>query len=143
MNTDFDAVLLVHALIIQYVYQVQHQDQPQASSVSVLSMLIKRGAFARIERPAVIHNSQNDVFAFDNKFNVDEMRVVVYVSVTHYIDNQFVDRQIHGVSRSVWHAVGCQELGQSGIQTFEFRELVFDRQFELAFAQGDSGCGLL
>ena len=106
-------------------------------------MQIERGARAGIEGPAVIHNPQDDLTTFDGEFDVDQVRVGIDIGVTHHVRDQFVDHQIHSVCRSVGHAMTLEELGQRGVEAFEFREFVLDRQLQLAFYYGEGrGNGL-
>ncbi len=103
------------------------RDPRRASRVRVL---------ARIERPSVIHNSQDDLISFDGKFNVDEVLFVIDVGVTNHVDHQFVDGQIHGVGRSVGNAVLAEELSQPGIQAVQLSMSVFDLELQFTFARG-------
>jgi hypothetical protein len=105
VDADFNAVLRVDALILQRVHHVEHEQQSQTSYLSILGMQVELRARTRIERPAVVDNSQNNLIASGGELQVDDVYVVVDIGIAHDVYDQFVDRQTYGIGRSLGNVV--------------------------------------
>jgi len=142
MDTDLDIVIVFRAAILERINHVQHEEQSQASRLPVLGVQIERWPRAGIERPAVVHDPQDDLPALAHNLEVDEVRFVVDVGVTDHVADQFIDGQVDRVGRPVRHVVGLEERPQFGVEALEFSHGIADAQLEPALDDRRRRAGL-